>query len=63
MRIPSRKTCFTGKYLYAFPHTDCVAAKGKNMTEPYQPTSSRLWNSLVMDGIAVVMMVWQDLER
>lgn len=31
---------------------------GKNMAEPYQPTSSRLWKSLVMDGMAVVMMVW-----
>jgi hypothetical protein len=39
-----------------------VAAKGKNMAEPYQPTSSRLWNSLVMDGMAVVIIVCQGLE-
>ena len=57
MRIPRRKTSFTGRYLYALPHTDCVAAKGKNIAEPYQPTSWRLWNSFVIEGMAVVIMV------
>lgn len=41
-RMLKRNTGLTGKYLYAFPHTDCVAAKGKNIAEPYQPTSARL---------------------
>jgi hypothetical protein len=57
-----RKTSFTEKYLYAFPHTDCVAAKGKNMADPYQPTSWRLWKSFVIEGMAVVMIVWKELE-
>jgi hypothetical protein len=57
MRILSKKTGFTAKYLYAFPHIDWEAATGKTMAEPYQPTSARLWKSCVMDGMAVVMMV------
>ena len=30
---------------------------GKYIADPYQPTSSKLWKSLVILGIAVVMMV------
>jgi hypothetical protein len=53
-----RKTVFIGKYLKALPQTDWVAATGKNMAAPYQPTSPRLLKSRVIFGIAVVMTVY-----
>lgn len=56
------KTVLTGKYLYSFPQTDWVAAKGKNIADPYQPTSERLWKVFVMEGMAVVIMVCCDIK-
>ena len=52
-----RYTTFTGKYLKQLPQMDWVAATGKSIAEPYQPTSSKLWKSLVMEGMAVLITV------
>jgi hypothetical protein len=41
-KILIENTIFIGKYLKHFPQTDCVAATGNNIAEPYHPTSSRL---------------------
>jgi hypothetical protein len=48
----------SGKYLYAFPQNDTKAARHKKKADPYQPTWSRLPNSLVMRGIAVAMILY-----
>lgn len=64
MRLPNSKmamlvryTAFTGKYLKAFPQTPWPAATVRKRAEAYHPTSFRLWNSSVIIGIAVEMMV------
>jgi hypothetical protein len=69
MRLPNSKikmliryTTLTGKYLKLFPHMDWVTATGNNIAEPYHPTSAKLWNSPVIEGIAVVITVCFSAE-
>ena len=66
IKLPSSKiamhvkyTALMGKYLNALPHSDWAAATVRNSAEAYHPTSLRLWNSSVILGIAVAMMVFR----
>jgi hypothetical protein len=55
--IDVRYVHFSGKKVYSRPHRACVAAVVMKNAEPYQPISWRLWNSSVMAGMAVAMIV------
>jgi hypothetical protein len=55
--IEVRYVHFSGKKVYNLPHSACVAAVVMKNAEPYHPMSCRLWNSSVMAGIAVAMIV------
>src|SRR6202012_1319100 len=48
---------FTLKYVYILPNEGCREVVVSRYEEPYQPTSSKLLNTVVMRGIAVAMMV------
>lgn len=58
MKIDMRKLVFNGKYVYAFPHVDWKLPRVMKYAEPYHATSSSLWNSSVIVGMAVAMMVF-----
>ena len=47
-----------GKYLYALPQKVWKVARPRKNAEPYQPIWAMLWNSTVIAGMAVVMMLW-----
>lgn len=58
--IASRKVVLREKYLYDFPHVDWKPPVVMKYAEPYQETSARLWNSSVIRGIAVAMMLYLE---
>lgn len=40
-----------------------MAATGNNIAEPYQPTSSKLRKSLVIEGMAVLITVYSLVRK
>jgi hypothetical protein len=56
--IEVRYVHFSGKKVYSLPQSACVAAVVMKNAEPYHPMSCRLWNSSVIAGIAVAMIVY-----
>jgi hypothetical protein len=51
------KVLFSGKNLKALSRVDWKAAPVRRRAEPYQPIELRLWNSSVILGMAVAIMV------
>jgi hypothetical protein len=62
MMMTARKTSLMGKKVYSFPNKSPNMQVVTRYAEPYQPTESRVWNSSVMRGIAVAMMVLSCLK-
>ena len=59
MTMVSMKVLFKGKNLNALPQVDWKAAPVRRKADPYQPIELRLWNSSVILGMAVAIMVYK----
>lgn len=57
------RTCFRGHNVYSLPNSSCSAQHVNKYEPPYQPTSSKELNSLVMCGMAVAMIVRSSETR
>jgi hypothetical protein len=55
--MAKRKTVLVGKNENSRPKRSCVAQPARTYALPYQPMSSIEWNSSVIFGIAVAMII------